>query len=677
MESITNFSLCAILWEDKCVTRAAKIEALNNFVKLKKGAILSIKETEKITNFYKMFQKKMLTSNNGVDKFKTKYIDWLNLKIFKKNSEAGAPKKAYDDLGPKSKKSRKLDTLSKHSEAEVCDTYKELLKQKKQPATAIRIADVLPEASPKRLLRIANNISTPQSTSDVTEEEAMALQLVLGISKNGYNFLRKFFREKGFTGLPSYEDILNRKKEILPSPVEATEEKASINLSSLLENTASRIFSTFSEDELKKANNKDVLFILKWGCDGLSALPEYKQACRSGSSTNYKSVFMSSLVPLRMQTDSTAPSNSSSVSVREDIWTNTTPGSKIFCRPIRFEFVKETKETTNALVKGIKNEIDNLDKITFQINNYNINVSFQLLLTMIDGKVSNAITDTVSNAECSFCGDKQADFSNISKERVIKKEAASYGISPLHARIRFLEFFLHISYDIKYRLKYGKEPKVRNNKELHSMRESEKQKFQEEFKLLMGLNIDKPLVGHGSTNDGNTARRFFEHYTTTSNITGLDKDLLLRVNVILMAINSTSKVNSTKFGAYAYETMRRIISLYGWRPLTPTVHKVLCHGQFIMENNILPLGELTEEAQEARNRDFKNIQFFHTRKCSRLLQNKDLFNNLLLSSDPAISSIRHKWLMSNPSRCEDEEVLKDFNYLLDLNDVHECFVKIE
>ena len=44
--------------------------------------------------------------------------------------------------------------------------------------------------------------------------------------------------------------------------------------------------------------------------------------------------------------------------------------------------------------------------------------------------------------------------------------------------------------------------------------------------------------------------------------------------------------------------------------MTPTVQKVLCHVQTIMESNILPLGELSEEAQEARNRDFRHIQLF-------------------------------------------------------------------
>ncbi|KAI8118466.1 hypothetical protein CVS40_9879 [Lucilia cuprina] len=74
-------------------------------------------------------------------------------------------------------------------------------------------------------------------------------------------------------------------------------------------------------------------------------------------------------------------------------------------------------------------------------------------------------------------------------------------------------------------------------------RPGEKSRIQEEFKVQMGLNIDKPLPSCGSTNDGNTARKFFRDFEITSKITGIDKELLRRVNTILMALNSKHKIN--------------------------------------------------------------------------------------------------------------------------------------
>jgi hypothetical protein len=54
------------------------------------------------------------------------------------------------------------------------------------------------------------------------------------------------------------------------------------------------------------------------------------------------------------------------------------------------------------------------------------------------------------------------------------------------------------------------------------------------------------------------------------------------------------------------------------------------------------LGKLSEEAQEARNKDYKHIREHHTRKNYRINTNADLFHMLLVSFDPYISSIsRH------------------------------------
>ena len=72
-----------------------------------------------------------------------------------------------------------------------------------------------------------------------------------------------------------------------------------------------------------------------------------------------------------------------------------------------------------------------------------------------------------------------------------------------------------------------------------------------------------------------------------------------------------------------------------------TVHKILWHGDDVIEHfGITPIGVLTEEAQESRNKDFKRFREYNTRKCSRIVTNLDLLHKLLISSDPYISSMR-------------------------------------
>jgi hypothetical protein len=52
----------------------------------------------------------------------------------------------------------------------------------------------------------------------------------------------------------------------------------------------------------------------------------------------------------------------------------------------------------------------------------------------------------------------------------------------------------------------------------------------------------------------------------------------------------------------------------------------------VIKNAVLPIGQLSEEAQEAKNKDFKFVREHHTQKISRTSTNEDL-----LSSDPIIS----------------------------------------
>jgi hypothetical protein len=55
---------------------------------------------------------------------------------------------------------------------------------------------------------------------------------------------------------------------------------------------------------------------------------------------------------------------------------------------------------------------------------------------------------------------------------------------------------------------------------------------------------------------------------------------------------------------------------------------------------LLPIGQLSEEAQEARNKDLKQFREHHSTKTSRISTHEDLLNRFLISSDPLISSLR-------------------------------------
>lgn len=136
--------------------------------------------------------------------------------------------------------------------------------------------------------------------------------------------------------------------------------------------------------------------------------------------------------------------------------------------------------------------------------------------------------------------------------------------------------------------------------------------IQNQFRARLGLLIDIPkngeitkclifntsfkiffLIGYGTTNDGNTARTFFENYKISAEITGIDENIIRRVYVILMCLNTHENINAILFKQYTHETAKLIVSKYGWWTMSPTVHKVLVHGANIIQNLILPVGNDT------------------------------------------------------------------------------------
>lgn len=181
-----------------------------------------------------------------------------------------------------------------------------------------------------------------------------------------------------------------------------------------------------------------------------------------------------------------------------------------------------------------------------------------------------------------------------------------------------------------------------------------KRKIQNDFREKIGLLVDIPKSGgSGTTNDGNTARRFFKDPSLSASITGIDEKLIKRCCVVLRTLSTGYAVNPEAFKKYALETAKLYVEKYPWYYMPSSVHKILLHGSIIIEEAILPIGQLSEEAQESRNKDLKNFREMHTRKFSRVSANQDLLHRLLITSDPLISSLRQLPPKKSTSICSE------------------------
>ncbi|XP_065648023.1 uncharacterized protein LOC136077773 [Hydra vulgaris] len=253
---------------------------------------------------------------------------------------------------------------------------------------------------------------------------------------------------------------------------------------------------------------------------------------------------------------------------------------------------------------------------------------------MFDGKVVNALTNTLSSQSCNICGAKPSELNNpaLIRSKPINEKALSLGLSTLHCWLRCFEYILHLGYKLDIKKYFAKSPAEK------ALVKSKKTNIQLRFREELSLIVDMSKQSFGNTNDGNTARRAFKNAETFADITGVAVDVIIRLRTILIAVCSCYELNSESFGQYCYETTALILKNYCWYVIPPTVHKLLEHGVQISEALELPIGYFSEESQEALNKEICKARLNHTAKISRKNVMKNQYQYLLIRSDPVISN---------------------------------------
>lgn len=598
------------------------------------------------------FKQRWNKAGRSKDIFLTRYAEWLNgdFRIQFDEEEApstshaskrGRPCKDYELSSARSKHRQAIRLFQESGLDHIHHSYMQGLKSigKSKHAAIIEQLRSMPTETLDGLHK--NLMEEKISLVPYSNDEALALLLDLDLTKQQYEYFRKCITDKNLNLFPAYKYVLEAKTQCYPDNMEISDIGAKIKLQSLLDHTVTRLLMLDSIN-LPGGDARLILYC-KWGCDGSSGQSEYKQILSGESKLiSDANLLIASLVPLKLVSE-----------VDESvIWQNPSPSSVRFCRPILIEFAKETPEKTRSIVTDIETQILALTPSSVLINTATFSIKHTLYFTMVDGKVVQVLTNTPSSANCNVCLAKPSEMNDLVRvsQKPEREETFRFGLSTLHAWIRFMELVLHVSYNLPFQ-KWS--ATTEENKKLKA---AKKQLVQDRFRNEYGLIIDKPRHVSGNTNDGNTARRFFANSSCTSQITGVDETLLRRFYIILQTMSCGRKINPRKFGEYARSTAELYVNKYNWYYMPSSVHKVLIHGESIITyNSILPLGQLSEDAQESRNKDYKKFRLHHSRKCSRTATNEDVFHTLLCSSDPFISCLRRQ---HTPKHIElDEEAL--------------------
>ena len=583
-----------------------------------------------LKTFQAVFKRKWNASNRGHQRFMSKKVnkEWLEglISFPKEVSKSGRPQKSFAESSGRSKRRKTAHLRNQHSSEEL--TYAAHVSQKMSGNAAA--AKIIKEAtiSPSRANKMQKVIkkSIPPSLKK-SPMEALGIFVNANLSRAQYNIIRESSKDI----YPCYSLIQQAKKMCYPKEefIDVTETKAEVKLQALLDHTIVRL-SMYLDDILEvfsEAERNNLQLISKWGCDG-SNQTQYNQKFQHAES-NDKYIFQSSIVPIRLICNLAGQS--------KIVWQNPTPSSPRFCRPIRIRFVKETKAITKEEIEYIELQIKNLNGTKLTKSYGTIEVKHIAILTMVDGKVCNAATDTSSTMKCFICEETSKTFNDLKPESNVKVENLRFGLSILHARIRLFETLLQIAY--KLPIKKWRKRLTDEEKKICSDRRAE---ILKRFKNEMGLLVDMPKAGFGNTNTGKTSRVFFQNPAMSANITGIDERLIYKLKIILEAISSGFKINTDKFKNYAMETGKLYKDLYEWYPMSPTMHKIFVHGATIIDHALFSIGQLSEEAAEARNKHLRNCREHFSQKCSRIKCNRDVLNRLLLTSDPLLSSLRPK-----------------------------------
>ena len=158
------------------------------------------------------------------------------------------------------------------------------------------------------------------------------------------------------------------------------------------------------------------------------------------------------------------------------------------------------------------------------------------------------------------------------------------------------------------------------------------------YKEKLDLVVDVPRSGGaGNSNTGNVARKAFQNEAIFAEITGIDQELIHRIHVLLIVINSNLPIIEDKFKAYALETAALWVALYPWYYMPVTLHQLFFHSWDSIRLSSLPLSFFSEQSLESCNKTFKSDREHHARKDSRLHTIEDQFNRQSDRSDLVIA----------------------------------------
>ncbi|XP_047142117.1 uncharacterized protein LOC124816560 [Hydra vulgaris] len=424
--------------------------------------------------------------------------------------------------------------------------------------------------------------------------------------------------------------LKQHKKLTYPEQVEYSETEVKCSLFHMIKHSVSRVFEYLLDYEsnciisLSQEERGNVQIICKVGGDGQSDQSEFQNSEGVDDRSVYSIVFV--LLEIR--------------SGEKIIWKNLIPNSPDATRHLLFCFAKETASFIQEKFEHLKNEIFLLKNIEFKLGESTFVVKSSLstiYTTMNDEKtlnaaVSNMLKKRISSQSCHVClaNSKEFNLKTIWKKNInLNKHVLKLGICSLHLWMRCMEWIFNTACKL---------PAVKQGRNIPSQKSKEfienKKKFQHLFKIQLNIRVSFVRKGCGTTNTGNVARKFFNNPIVTGRILNLDIRMIKLFRDLLIDINRTTTRPDIKVFKQKSEHLFALITndkFLKTIPMSQSVHRVIV-SSFIRYFNY-PIGSLSENAIEARNKENKTARIGHARLTSFAENTRDTANYLFMTSD--------------------------------------------
>lgn len=479
--------------------------------------------------------------------------------------------------------------------------------------------------------------------------------------------------------LPTRNDIDQEKISLCPKVI-SQEIKSFVTYPDLIQDTVSGIFEC--TDSIVELDSNTILHLeAKTGIDGSGSHRARHQLVNIEKSldenphldpTLYKNFLLCCVCPLSLPLVN--PSD------KVLIWKIPCPNSISYTRPLCLVRTNETRYVIEREFDSLFKNIMDTHSQSITISKFPQNLSLQIknTVSMIDGKMVSMLQGD-SGGYCHYCCASRDEGNslccilqgfNITKsyqycqeswQRITSGEMQWKDIeragqcheplveinlfSILHWKLRAFDFALALL----YRLCAGVTLWGESDKRQLQFVNNSKKEFQDNIQSKLGILLDVPTAGGGTTNNGPMAERFFSHEnreTICELIRNREdknnfKKFIGDINVLLSVCSSTSKkcVNTEMIRQLGIEIMSHLRTKFldnrgqPWVVISPSLHQMCAHSWQLFQISFpKPIIIYSEQSQEAWNKyisKFKSGTGARARQHSVKYNIQDTFKRML------------------------------------------------